>query len=90
LQPTLMSSKGQVIIPKPLREANHWRAGTRLQVVQMGDGVLLKPMQVQPKSDLALGLAAIRARLAYRGPVVSLQEMDAAVQREAARFKPKG
>jgi hypothetical protein len=34
---------------------------------------------------LASGLSAIRQRVAYRGPVVSIADMDAAVLREAAQ-----
>jgi AbrB family looped-hinge helix DNA binding protein len=85
MQTTLLSSKGQIIIPKPLRDAHHWRAGTRLAVVDTADGVLLRPLEAAEKTALAPGLAAIRQRIAYKGKPVSLQEMDAAVLREAAR-----
>lgn len=40
---TRLSSKGQVIIPKPLRASHHWEAGQELEVVDVGDGILLKP-----------------------------------------------
>ncbi|MDQ7074862.1 MAG: AbrB/MazE/SpoVT family DNA-binding domain-containing protein [Gammaproteobacteria bacterium] len=40
---TRLSSKGQVIIPKPLRMAHHWETGQELVAVDVGDGILLKP-----------------------------------------------
>ena len=82
---TVLSSKGQVIIPKALREARRWRPGTQLEVQDTPEGVLLRPVQPAKKVALAAGLAAIRQRVGYSGPVVSLAQMDAAVAREAAR-----
>ena len=41
---TTISTKGQVILPKALRERLHWNAGTRLTVEHTADGVLLKPL----------------------------------------------
>ena len=88
VQSTVLSSKGQVIIPKALRVARRWAPGTRLEVHDTPDGVLLRPAGPSKKVALASGLAAIRQRLAYDGPVVSLAEMDAAVLRQAALYVP--
>jgi AbrB family looped-hinge helix DNA binding protein len=41
-----MTSKGQVVIPKPVREHLRWASGTRLGVEILGDGaVRLTPLQ---------------------------------------------
>ncbi len=88
MQTTVLSSKGQVIIPKSLRVARRWGPGTQLEVHDTPDGVLLRPAGPTEKVGLASGLAAIRRRVGYRGPVLSLAEMDAAVLREAARHEP--
>ena len=85
MQTTLLSSKGQVIIPKAVREARRWNPGTRLTVQETHEGVLLKPAAPPEKAALHGGLAAIRSRVNYQGRAVSLQEMDAAVLREAGR-----
>ncbi len=85
---TVLSSKGQVIIPKTLRAARRWGPGTRLEVLDTPEGVLFKPAQHSAKGELATGLAAIRRRVAYRGPVVGIADMDAAVLREAALRNP--
>lgn len=81
---TVLSSKGQVIIPKALRAALRWGPGTQLEVHDTPEGVLLRPAAAKAKVSLAGGLAAIRGRIGYGGPALSLAEMDAAVQREAA------
>ncbi|MBP6534035.1 MAG: AbrB/MazE/SpoVT family DNA-binding domain-containing protein [Arenimonas sp.] len=43
METTKLSSKGQVIIPKAVRSAHQWQAGLELVVVDLGDGILLKP-----------------------------------------------
>jgi AbrB family looped-hinge helix DNA binding protein len=85
MQLTLLSSKGQVIIPKAMREARHWHTGTRLEVTNTAEGVLLKPVQTPQKTALPQGLAAIRSRLAYSGPTHSVEDMNQAVLQEAQR-----
>lgn len=85
MQLTLLSSKGQVIIPKALRDAHDWQVGTRLEVIDTVEGVLLKPVVARQTTALPQGLAAIRSRLAYKGPAVSLEDMNAAVLQEAKK-----
>ncbi len=41
---TTVSTKGQVILPKAIRDRLQWDAGTRLVVQQTADGVLLKAL----------------------------------------------
>lgn len=85
MQTTTLSSKGQVIIPKTLRAALRWAPGTQLEVHETPEGVLLRPAVLALKASLPEGLAAIRQRVAYAGPTVSLEDMDAAVLRMAAQ-----
>ena len=40
---TVVSTKGQVILPKAIRQRRRWDAGTRLVVEDTPDGVLLRP-----------------------------------------------
>jgi AbrB family looped-hinge helix DNA binding protein len=40
---TRLSSKGQVILPKSVREAHHWPAGTEFDVEDTPGGVILRP-----------------------------------------------
>lgn len=43
METTKLSSKGQVIIPKSLRNTHRWREGLEFIVIDTGDGVLLRP-----------------------------------------------
>jgi AbrB family looped-hinge helix DNA binding protein len=83
-QTTTLSSKGQVIIPKALGATRQWAPGTRLEVHDTPEGVLLRPVAQDRKVPLAEGLAAILRHLAYAGPVISIDEMNAEVLRQAA------
>ena len=85
MQTMLLSSKGQVIIPKAVREARRWSPGTRLTVQETREGVLLKPAASPEKAALHGGLAAIRSRVNDQGRAISFRKMDAAVLREASR-----
>jgi hypothetical protein len=67
-----------------LRATRQWGPGTRLEVHDTPEGVLLKPVAQDRKVPIADGLAAIRRHLAYSGPVISIEEMNAEVLRQAA------
>jgi len=74
---TRLSGKGQVIIPKPLRTAHHWEAGQELVVVDVGDGVLLKPKT--PFEETIIGDVA--SCLRYEGKPKTPDDMEAAITR---------
>ena len=51
---TRLTSKGQVVIPKPVRDRLRWRTGTRLEVEALPDGALhLTPAADDPIARLA-------------------------------------
>jgi AbrB family looped-hinge helix DNA binding protein len=78
---TTVSTKGQVILPKAIREQRHWPAGTELTVEDTPEGVLLKAKSVfaptKPKD--------VFGSLAYKGPAKSIADMEAGVAAEAKR-----
>ena len=76
---TILSSKGQVIIPKPLRNALHWETGQRLEVTDVDGGILLKPAEPFPVTTLA----DVAASLPYRGPAKTLADMEEAIRQGA-------
>jgi AbrB family looped-hinge helix DNA binding protein len=71
-----LTSKGQITIPKEVRDALHLRAGDRLDFVVQTDGTV----RVLPVKGSALSLKGILPR-----PVrpVTLEEMDQAIRRRA-------
>lgn len=78
---TVISTKGQVILPKAIRDQRHWAAGTRLTVVNTPDGVLLKGAPAFPETRMD----AVFGSLRRDGPALSVEEMDAAIASEARR-----
>lgn len=78
---TIVSTKGQVILPKAIREQRHWPSGTRLTVEDTADGVLLKaaPLFAETSVDAMFG------SLAFKGRPKSIEEMNAAIVAEAKR-----
>lgn len=78
---TVISTKGQVILPKAIRDQRHWTPGTRLTVEDTPDGVLLRTTPAFPQTRID----AVFGSLRHKGPALSLQEMDEAIAREAER-----
>jgi AbrB family looped-hinge helix DNA binding protein len=78
---TTVSTKGQVILPKAIRDQRRWQVGTRLTVEDTPEGVLLKPAPVFPTASVDELFGSLR----YEGPAKTIEEMDAAVTEEARR-----
>ncbi|CDX18278.1 Transcriptional regulator, AbrB family [Mesorhizobium sp. ORS 3324] len=78
---TTVSTKGQVILPSAIRKRRDWGAGTRLQVEDTSEGVLLKPAPAfaPTRPEDVFGV------LAHSGKPKTLEEMDAGVLAEARR-----
>jgi AbrB family looped-hinge helix DNA binding protein len=78
---TTVSTKGQVILPKAIREQRHWPAGTELVVEDTPDGVLLKakPAFAPTRPQDVFG------SLPYKGQAKSIDEMEAGIAAEAKR-----
>lgn len=81
METTLLSSKGQIIIPKTIRSQHHWKPGTRFVVEDVQGGVLLKPMSSFPSTDLQSGLGCV----GYKGAAKSLDEMQTVIDAELKR-----
>lgn len=76
MEVTRLSSKGQVIIPKNLRTAHHWEVGQELIVIDVGDGILLKPKKPFPETTLD----QVAGCLKYSGKPKSLDELEDAIR----------
>ena len=70
-----LSSKGQLIIPKPIRQMHGWDTGQELEVIDTEQGVFLKTKN--PFSETTLDEVA--DSLIYRGKTKSIAEMDQAI-----------
>jgi len=58
---TVMSSRGQVVLPKKLRLALNLAEGTHFVVFFEGDNILLKPIKTPSVSEFSKLLARARA-----------------------------
>jgi AbrB family looped-hinge helix DNA binding protein len=85
-QTTVMSTKGQVILPKAVRDLRGWRAGTKLTVEDTPDGVILKPEPLFPLTTLD----EVYGCLKWEGPPKTLEEMDAGIDAEIAERHARG
>jgi len=76
---TRVSTKGQVILPKSIRQQRRWGPGTRLVVEDRPDGVLLKaaPLFAPTRPEDVYG------SLPSKGAPKTLEEMEASIVAEA-------
>ncbi len=75
-----LSSKGQIVIPKSVRQQHGWPPGQEFVVEEADGGVLLRP---QPRFAPTT-VEEVFASLPCEGPPLSVEAMDAAV-RDAVR-----
>ena len=79
---TRVSTKGQVILPKAIRDKRKWTAGTELTVEETAEGVLLRPAPAfaPTRVDEVAGMLRGRAPV---GRTLTIEDMDAAIAAEA-------
>ena len=85
----LMSTKGQVVIPKASRDRLRLAPGARLIVVDTPDGVLFQRAKNSTESfDAITERIRARSKTAYSGPRFTSEEERAAID-EMFRTDPK-
>ncbi|MBX3485068.1 AbrB/MazE/SpoVT family DNA-binding domain-containing protein [Phenylobacterium sp.] len=96
-QTTVISTKGQVILPKAIRDKLRWEAGARLVVKETASGVLITRENPFPPTTLG----DVVGRLRYDGPAKTIEAMhegvveaaaedDARIMREYRKFRDRG
>lgn len=75
---TKVSSKGQVVIPRSLREVLQIEPGTRLSILPVGDSMLL--MQKLEVPDPAEALEELFTRLDKIRPKITENEIEEEIQ----------
>jgi AbrB family looped-hinge helix DNA binding protein len=83
---TRLSSKGQIVLPKTMRDQHHWAPGTDFTVEDTGDGVLLRPI----KTGRATRLDELIGSLRVTGAARSIEEMDSAIDAELRDRRGRG
>jgi AbrB family looped-hinge helix DNA binding protein len=82
---TTLSSKGQVILPKSVRNSRHWLAGTKFVVETTDDGVLLRPVKAT-----ASRLTDVAGCLKSAHPAHTIAEMNQAIDDEISARNDRG
>ncbi len=69
-----------MILPKAVRESRKWAPGTKLIVEERPDGVFLRP--VHENTFPPTTIEEVLAMVDYRGPPITLADMDDAIDAE--------
>lgn len=80
---TRLSTKGQLIVPQEVRESLGWVPGTLLDVEVTGDAIIVKRAPDVPRTTIDDLLGCVD----YRGPRISIEEMDEAIAKAARKNK---
>lgn len=83
METVALSSKGQFVLPKSIRDQHHWDTGTKFVVIDRGTEVALKP--VAPFEPTKLEDPDTPS--VYSGKRLSFADMDRAVATEAGARK---
>ncbi|RMG85917.1 MAG: AbrB/MazE/SpoVT family DNA-binding domain-containing protein [Candidatus Dadabacteria bacterium] len=83
---TRLSSKGQIVIPKHIRQARHWEPGTEFVIEEKGPGILLMPRKPFRTTRLEDGLGCA----GYHGPPKTVEEMEEGIAAELRKVWPRG
>ena len=78
-----LSQDGHLIIPETVRSSHHWQAGMELVMLEIGDGLLLRPKKTVKQTTIEEVAGCLR----YSGAPKTLQDMEAAI---AVGMKERG
>ncbi len=86
---TKVSGKGQVVIPKDVRDRLGMVEGTVLDVIESADGVFLRRPAKRKKMTVEEASAFLRERVHYDGPPLPIEKLSwsAEVDREFERSR---
>jgi AbrB family looped-hinge helix DNA binding protein len=77
MKTTKLSSKGQVVLPKSLRDARSWEPGTKFAAEEVPEGILLRPL----RPFASTSVDEVFGCLKYTGRVKTLRQMKKAIAR---------
>jgi len=71
-----MSARGQVVIPKDVRDRLGWLQGHALDVVETGGGVLLRKKQQRKGISVEEATARLREIYQHKGPPIPIERLS--------------
>ena len=73
---TRISDKGQVVVPKSLRDELGWLPGTDLEVIRTAGGVLLRERSSAKRLTVQEAVAKLRSLYQHEGPPVPVEQLS--------------
>jgi AbrB family looped-hinge helix DNA binding protein len=73
------SAKGQIVIPKDVRDRYRFTNGQVVDVVEMPEGVLLRAPAQQKASSFDEAMERMRQAIDYRGPRLDEEDWQAGI-----------
>lgn len=86
METTRLSTKGQIILPKSIRDSRDWRPGMALTVEETKDGVLLRPKRLFPGTRMEDVVGCLQ----YKGKAKTVAQMDAAIRKVVLERHDRG
>jgi AbrB family looped-hinge helix DNA binding protein len=86
METTRLSTKGQVILPKMVRDSRAWLPGTEFLVEETAEGVLLRPLSRFPKTTLA----EVAGCLKYTGKPKTIAQMQQGIRTRLKKRNDSG
>jgi AbrB family looped-hinge helix DNA binding protein len=83
---TVVSTKGQIILPKAIRDVKNWGAGMKLLVEETRDGVLLRAERPFAPTKVEDVFGCLDAK----GKHVNVEDFDKAIANEIRRRHARG
>lgn len=81
-----LSSKGQLVIPKPVRDAHGWKEGMEFEFIETGKGITLQPVQEHdPRFPPITWEEFLASRIKIDHPFPTDEEIEETMLSEAAR-----
>lgn len=81
METTKLSSKGQIVLPKSVRDEHGWGPGTEFDVESTADGVQLRARTPFPPTELG----EVFGSVPHSGPAKTLEEMEEGIRAAVAR-----
>ena len=86
METTRLSTKGQIILPKAIRDSHAWRPGTEFVVEETKESILIRPVRLFPARKLDDFCGSLKSR---SGPK-TIADMNSGIEREVRRRHDRG